>query len=106
MDYDAIVVGAGPAGLSAATGLARAGKRVLVLDRESFGGRVMNTEWIEDYPRPGDRIEGPKPGSGLGNAAGAAGVKMELGDVVEVESYSGCRSVMTADGKAFTAPVL
>jgi thioredoxin reductase (NADPH) len=106
MDYDAIVVGAGPAGLTAATEIARAGKRVLVLDRESFGGRVMNTEWIEDYPRPGERVEGPKLGSELVEAAQSAGAKLEIGEVVEVESYSGCRSVTTADGKAYTAPVL
>src|SRR3954463_5001246 len=106
MDHDVIVVGAGPAGLAAATVLAKAGRSVLVLDRESFGGRVMNTEWIEDYPAQGQRIEGPKLGSELVDAAQAAGVKMELGDVVEVESYSGCRSVTTADGKAYTAAVL
>ena len=106
MDFDVIVVGGGPAGLTAATEVAKTGPRVLLLERESFGGRVMNTEWIEDWPQAGQRIEGPLLGSRLVEAAEAAGVKLELGEVVEVESYSSSRSVTTADGKAFTAPVL
>jgi thioredoxin reductase (NADPH) len=104
MDYEVIIVGGGPAGLSAAGELSGAGRRVLVLDRESFGGQVGRLEWIENYPGPGERVEGP----GLANALieQAGGVKMELGEVVEIESYSGCRSVTCADGKAYTAPVV
>lgn len=104
MDFDAIVIGAGPAGLSAAAALKGAGTRVLLLDREGFGGQVARLEWIEDYPVPGDRIEGPKLSAALVEAAG--GVRMELGEVIELESYSGCRSVTLADGKAYTAPVV
>ncbi|MCC6472118.1 MAG: FAD-dependent oxidoreductase [Burkholderiales bacterium] len=103
MDYDAIIVGAGPAGLSAGAALARAGRRVLCLDRESFGGQVMNTEWVEDYPAPGERIAGPALGSQFVEAAAGAGAELELGEVTEIETYSGCRSVTCADGKTWTA---
>ena len=104
MDYEVIIIGGGPAGLGAAAELARAKRRVLLIERESFGGQVGNLEWIENYPTPGERIEGPRLANMVVEAA--AGVKMELGEVIEIESYSGCRSVTCADGKACTAPLV
>lgn len=106
MDYDAIVVGAGPAGLTAATELALAKYRVLLLDRDSFGGQAMNVEWIEHYPDRGERIEGPMLGSEMVTRAAGHGVRMELGEVVQVESGSASCSVTCADGRVYTSSVL
>jgi len=47
--YDAIVVGAGPAGLAAAVYLARANKKVLVLEAEKLGGRLHDARLVENY---------------------------------------------------------
>ncbi len=105
-DYDAIIIGAGPAGLTAGRDLATAGKRVLVLDRESIGGRVMNVEWIEDHPEAGDKINGATLGSGLADEAADAGARLALGDVEEVEIYSSSKAVSCADGESYTAGVI
>ena len=48
--YDIIVVGAGTAGLSAAIYGVRAGKKVLVLEEKSYGGQIINTPEVENYP--------------------------------------------------------
>ncbi len=48
--YDIVVVGAGTAGLSAAIYGVRAGKSVLVLEGASYGGQIINTPEIENYP--------------------------------------------------------
>ena len=48
--YDTIVIGAGPAGLTSAIYLSRAKKKVLVLEASSYGGQIINTLNIENYP--------------------------------------------------------
>lgn len=48
--YDMIVIGAGPAGLSSAIYGLRAGKSVLVLEGKSYGGQIINTPKVENYP--------------------------------------------------------
>ena len=106
VDYDVTIVGAGPAGLSAGIHLSRAKYRVLLLDKESFGGQIMNVEWIKDFPGPSERVSGAILASAMVNEAEECGVHMELGEVVEIESYSGCKSVRCADGRAHTSSVV
>ena len=106
MDYDAIIVGGGPAGLSAGIRLTQAKHRVLLLDKESFGGPIMNVEWINGYPGPGEKAAGAMLASEMVNQAQQSGVEMELAEVVEIESYSGCKSVSCADGRAHTSSVV
>ena len=50
IQYDIIVVGSGPAGLTAAIYALRAGKRVLVLEKAAFGGQITHSPKIENYP--------------------------------------------------------
>ncbi len=48
--YDIIIVGAGPAGLTAAIYGVRANKKVLVLEGKAYGGQIINAEKIDNYP--------------------------------------------------------
>ena len=48
--YDVIVIGAGPAGLTSAIYLRRANKSVLVLEKNTYGGSIINTNKIDNYP--------------------------------------------------------
>ncbi|MBO4411946.1 MAG: FAD-dependent oxidoreductase, partial [Lachnospiraceae bacterium] len=47
---DIIIIGAGPAGLTAAIYALRAGKSVLLLEAKQYGGQIVNTPDIENYP--------------------------------------------------------
>ena len=48
--YDVVIIGAGPAGLTAAIYTRRAAKKVLVLEAKVYGGQIVNTLDIENYP--------------------------------------------------------
>ena len=48
--YDIVIIGAGPAGMTAALYAVRANKKVLVLEKLSYGGQIINTPRIENYP--------------------------------------------------------
>lgn len=59
-DAEAVVVGAGPAGLAAGAYLARAGRRVVIVDREPPGGQARALGRVENYPGFPDGISGPR----------------------------------------------
>ena len=48
--YDLIIIGAGPAGLTAALYALRANKKVLILEAVGYGGQIINAHKIENYP--------------------------------------------------------
>jgi thioredoxin reductase (NADPH) len=106
MNYDAIVIGAGPAGLCAAAELAEAKLGVLLLEAESFGGPILNVEWIHGYPGPGEKVAGAMLASQLVERAERSGVELTLAQVAEIEPYSGCISVSCSEGSAYTASVV
>ena len=48
--YDVIIIGGGPAGLAAAIYAGRAGRKTLMIEKGSFGGRINDTREIRNYP--------------------------------------------------------
>ena len=60
-DYDLIIIGSGPAGMTAAIYGARANLSVLMLDRLAPGGKVINTSEIQNYTGMGT-VDGAGPG--------------------------------------------
>ena len=68
-DWDAIIVGGGPAGLAAALYLCRGKKRTLLLEKERTGGAIMNVEWIENYPGFPDGVNGSQLAMEMKNQA-------------------------------------
>lgn len=82
MDYDIVVIGGGPAGLTAALYALRAGKSVLIIERENTGGQIVFSPLIENYPAI-SRISGAEFARQLTAQA------EDLGAVIEyAEAYS------------------
>ncbi|MGZ3951649.1 MAG: NAD(P)/FAD-dependent oxidoreductase [Flavisolibacter sp.] len=105
-DYDAVIIGGGPAGLTAGVYLSRAKYRTLLIDKEGFGGNVKNVEWIENYPGFSAGVGGPQLASEMITQAANFGLQMELAEVSEIEIYSGSRCVQLVDGRCLTAGAL
>lgn len=81
--YDIIIVGAGPAGLTAAIYACRASKKVLVLEAVSYGGQIINTLDIENYPGF-SHISGFDFSTNLYNQACDLGALIKFERVVEI----------------------
>ena len=81
--YDIIVVGAGPAGLTAAVYARRAGKSVLVLEKAGFGGQITYSHKIENYPSH-QSISGTELADMMLEQAIAQGAEVELEEALEV----------------------
>ena len=96
--YDLIVIGAGPAGLAAATEAARAGLKALCLDKLAPGGALINLGELHDFE---ETVDGPSMASRLTDAAATAGVELGFGEVVKL-SGSGPWTVDTAEGEHHT----
>lgn len=81
--YDVVVIGAGPGGMTAALYAARANLNVAMLDRGIYGGQMNNTDDIENYPGF-TTIKGPELGEKMYQGAVNAGVNFVYGDVQKV----------------------
>lgn len=106
ISFDVIVVGAGPAGLTTATGAARAGLKALCLDKLAPGGALINLAELHDVPSSdwGD-ADGPQIASKLTDEATEAGVELGFGEVVKLTGSGaglGPWTVETADGERHT----
>ena len=91
---DIIIVGAGPAGLTAAVYARRAGKSVMILEKESFGGQIVYSPKIENYPGFLE-LSGSEFGEKLVDQAIHHGAEIELDEVTEIHDNGKIKSVVT-----------
>ena len=98
--FDIIIVGGGPAGLTAAVYARRAGKSVLLLERESFGGQIASSPKVENFPGL-PAVSGAELAERLYSQAEALGTRIELEEALEIQS--GTPSRVVTDYGAYTA---
>lgn len=100
--YDVIIVGAGPAGLTAAIYTCRAEKKTLVLEAVSYGGQIINTRDIENYPAA-MHISGYDLATKMYEQAMELGAEMKFERVIKIRDDNnddaGVKTVVTSDGE-------
>lgn len=100
MIYDILIIGGGPAGLTAATYGCRAGKSVLVLEKETFGGQITWSPKVENFPGFVS-ISGAELGDRFMEQAMEQGAEVELEEAVFVNTEGDVKTVTCASGAEF-----
>ncbi len=93
--YDAIIIGAGPSGLSASIYLSRANKKVLVLEAKSYGGQIINTLKIDNYPAC-EGISGFDFATNLYNQALNLGSEIKFEKVISIKNNNDYKEAITS----------
>ena len=84
-DYDIVIVGAGPAGLTAGIYAGRARLKTLLLEKLIYGGQVMTTDLVENYPGFPEGISGFELSDRMRKQAERFGLEFRSGEVLELE---------------------
>lgn len=94
--YDTIIIGAGPAGMTAALYAARSNLKVALLERGIYGGQMNNTAEIENYPGYA-HISGPELAEKMFEPLENLGVEHLFGQVEKIEDHGDYKKIITED---------
>ena len=100
--YDIIIVGGGPAGLTAALYALRAGKTALIIEKNAFGGQITWSPKVENFPTI-ESISGTELADRLMEQTMKQGAEMELDEVTAIELDGDVKRVKTEFGGEFEA---
>jgi thioredoxin reductase (NADPH) len=96
-DYDLVIIGAGPAGLTAGIYAARARMNVLLLEKAAPGGQILITDWIENYPGFPEGISGYDLSEKMKIQAESLGLKIESAEVHSLNLSGQAKEIVLKD---------
>jgi thioredoxin reductase (NADPH) len=105
-EYDIVIIGAGPAGLTAGLYAARARRKTIVLERNVTGGQIALTSLVENYPGFPDGVNGFDLAQSMQQQAEKYGMEMGYGEVTGIEPKDGRHLVRTTEGDYLAKAVI
>lgn len=96
--YDIVIIGAGPAGLAAAVYGQRAEKKTLLIDEKGYGGQIINTPEVENYPAI-QKISGFDFANNLYQQASDLGAELAFEKAIGIEDRGFIKVVKTDGGE-------
>lgn len=103
--YDVIIIGAGPAGMTAAIYARRAKKSVLVLEKSNYGGQIITTSDVENFPTY-MHISGFDFANNLYNQIKELGAEVKFEKVINIKNYDDKKEVITPNGSYYSKTVI
>lgn len=104
--YDVVIIGAGPAGLTAGLYASRARLNSLLIERGLVGGQIANAERVENYPGFPEGIGGPELGQLMHQQATQYGLKTVIAEATGIELQKGQKLVKTTEGDFIARAVI
>ena len=98
--YDIVIIGAGPAGLTAAVYARRANKTVLILDKAGFGGQITFSPKVENYPGF-ESVSGSELADKMTEQVLSQGAEVEIENALEIKDNGATKVVVTEDGNEY-----
>ncbi len=105
-DYDLVIIGAGPAGLTAGIYAARARMNVLLLEKAVPGGQILVTDWIENYPGFPEGISGFDLAEKMKTQAEELGLKIETLEVHSLNLSEESKEIVLKDKSITTKSLI
>jgi len=105
-DYDLVIIGAGPAGLTAGIYSARARMNVLLLEKAVPGGQILITDWIENYPGFPEGISGYDLSEKMKIQAESLGLKIESAEVHSLNLSGEAKEIILKDRTVTTKSLI
>jgi thioredoxin reductase (NADPH) len=98
-DYDVVIIGGGPAGLTAGIYAKRAGLKALMLEKHAPGGQIMITDWIENYPGFPEGLAGYELTMKMEQQAKNFGLEIKSGNVEALNLDNDLKEIVLSDSK-------